>query len=165
MWHDRSPILLAMLINSLIPALIWGLCFIIFNKELLNKSIAGITITCMLVLIYTAIINLIYLRLTAKATGVIPTISLISFLPLCLGFMAVLSPEWKTFGLVTCLFSPYGWMSVTQLSLVKLGMVFTGQMALLAGLNRLIQGKLYRLGRSGLQTVDRQEPEIARINK
>jgi hypothetical protein len=164
-WHDRSPILLAMLINSLIPALIWGLCFVVFNKELLNKSIVGIVITCTLTLIHTAIINLIYLRSTAKATGVIPMISLISFLPLCLGFMAVLSPEWKTFGLVTFLFSPYGWMSVTQLSLVELGMVFIGQMALLAGLNRLIQGKLYRLGRSGLQTIDRQKPELARANK
>jgi hypothetical protein len=56
-------------------------------------------------------------------------------------------------------------MSVTQLSLVELGMVFIGQMALLAGLNRLIQGKLYRLGRSDLQTIDRQKPELARINK
>ncbi len=164
-WHDRSPILLAMLINSLIPAIIWGLCFIIFNKELLSKSIAGIAITCTLILIHTAIVNLIYLRSTVKATGVIPTISLISFVPLWIGFMAILTPASKTFGLMAFLFSPYGWMSVTQLSLVDLGMVFSSQIVLLAGLNRLIQGKLYRLGRENMQIIDRQEPELMRVNK
>jgi hypothetical protein len=165
LWHDRSPILLAMLINSLIPALIWGLCFVIFNHELLSKSMAGIAITCLLALIHTAIINLIFLRSTAKATGVIPTISLISFLPLWIGFMAILTPSWKTFGLMTCLFSPYGWMSVTQLSLVDLGIVFSSQIVLLAGLNRLMQGKLDRLGRDNLPTLDRQEPELVRTDR
>jgi hypothetical protein len=165
-WHDRSPILLAMLVNLLIPAIVWGLCFGLFISDLqwLAKSICGIIIVSNLTLIHTVIISFIFLRSRSKNTGAIPLIILMSVLPLCLGFLAVITVDYQMLGAGLLLFSPFSWMGVTQLSILNIGMIIMGQIGILAGVTKLLQTRLQKLGRSETQVLSQQKSSLVRTN-
>jgi hypothetical protein len=165
-WHDRSPIGLAMLINLLISASVWGGCFGLFLTDLqwLTKSICGIIIVSVLTLIHTVIANLLFLRAKSKNTGVVPLIILMSILPLGLGLMAIITADYQMLGAGLFLFSPFSWMSVTQLPLVNIGMIIMGQIGILAGVTKLLQGRLEKLGRSNTQALSQQSSLLVRSN-
>jgi hypothetical protein len=165
-WHDRSPILLAMPINLLIPAIVWGFCFGIFIPDLqwLAKSICGIIIVSILTMIHTVMIGLIFLRSKSKTTGAIPLIILMSVLPLCLGFLSVITFDAQMLGAGLLLFSPFSWMGVTQLSILNIGMIIMGQIGILAGVTKLLQTRLHKLGRSETQVLSQQQSSLVRRN-
>lgn len=165
-WHDRSPIGLAMLINLLISATVWGVCFGVFLPDLqwLAKTICGVIIVSILTLIHTVVVNLIFLRTRSKNAGAIPLIFLMSALPLFLGFMAVITANYRLLGAGLFLFSPFSWMSVTQLSIPNIGMIIMGQISILAGVTKLLQRRLQKLGRSDTQAIARQQSSLAGTN-
>jgi hypothetical protein len=165
-WHDRSPIGLAMLINLLISATLWGVCFGVFLPDLqwLAKTICGVIIVSILTLIHTVVVNLIFLRARSKNAVAIPLIVLMSALPLCLGFMAVITSDYRMLGTGLFLFSPFSWMGVTQLSIPNIGMIIMGQIGILAGVTKLLQRRLQKLGRSDTQAIDRQQSSLAGTN-
>ncbi|PSB52779.1 hypothetical protein [Chamaesiphon polymorphus] len=165
-WHDASPIGLAMLINVAISAIVWGTCFGIFVSDpvWLLKSLCGIIIVSVLTLIHAGIINLIFLRSPAKTRGVMPLIILMSGLPLFLGFIATITLNHSSSGLWLFLFSPFAWMGVTQLALPSIGAVLMGQLGILAGITKLIQRRLQQLGRSDTQALSQQKSLLARTN-
>jgi hypothetical protein len=165
LWHDRSPIGLAMVVNLLIPALVWGLCFCLFMPDLewLTKSICGIIIVSILTLIHTAIVSFIFLRSRSKNAGAIPLTILMSVLPLCLGFVAVISSDYRMLGTGLLLFSPFTWMGVTQLSILNIGMIIMVQIGMLAGLTKLLQRRVHKLG-SSQDLRDRHPDLLARVN-
>ncbi|AFY94614.1 hypothetical protein [Chamaesiphon minutus] len=166
-WHDASPIGLAMLINVAISALVWGTCFGIFvsDRVWLIKSLCGVIIVSVLTLIHTGIINLIFLRTRAKTRGVMPLIILMSGLPLFLGFIATITLNHSSFGLLLFLFSPFAWMGVTQLALPNIGAIFMGQLGILAGITKLLQQRIKQLGRSETQTLSQQKSLMAGTNR
>jgi hypothetical protein len=165
-WHDRSPIGLAMLINLLISAIVWGVCFGLFVPDLqwLAKSICGIIIVSILTLIHTVVVNLIFLRAKSKNVGAMPIVILMSALPLCLGFMAVITSDYRMLGAGLFLFSPFSWMGVTQLSIINIGMIIMGQIGILVGVTRVLQRRLQQLGRSATQAIDRQQSSLVRAS-
>jgi hypothetical protein len=162
-WHDASPIGLAMLINVAILAIIWGTCFGIFlsDRAWLLKSLCGIIIVSVLTLIHTGIINLIFLRTRAKIRGVMPLIILMSGLPLFLGFIATITLNHSSSGLYLFLCSPFAWMGVTQLGLPSIGAILMGQLCILAGVTKLLQRRIQQLGRSDTQALSQQKSLIA----
>ena len=158
-WHDSSPIGLAMLVNAAISASVWGLCLGIFlsDRVWLLKSLCGIIIVSVLILIHTIIINLIFLRSHAKSRGVMPLIILMSGVPLLLGFVAIITFDRQISGLNFFLFSPFAWMGVTRLSLPNICLIIMGQLGILAGGTKLLQARLQKLGRSETQTLSQQK--------
>jgi hypothetical protein len=167
LWHDRSPIIVAMLINLSISAIVWGLCFGVFihDRDLLIKSICGIIIASILMLIHTVIINFIYLRSRAKRTGAIPLTIPISWIPILLGgLMTISNPNLRSLGTNLLLFSPFAWMAVTQLSLLNIAAIAIGQLGILVGLTKLLQRRLQKLGNSATQTLSHQKSVVARSN-
>ena len=165
-WHDRSPIGLAMLANLLIPATIWGLSFGIFvgDREWLIKSICGIVIVSTLTLIQTIIISFIFIRSQSRNSGAIPLIILMSVLPLCLGFTGIVSSGYQALGVGLFLCSPLAWMGVTQLSILNIGMIMMGQIGVLAGLTKLFQTRLQKLERSADRYLSPQQAQLVRTN-
>jgi hypothetical protein len=166
LWHDRSPIIIAMLVNLLIPAIIWGLCFVVFvhDRELLIKSICGIAIVSILTLIHTIVISFICLRSMPRNTGIIPLIFLMSCLPVFMGFTALMHPAHQDSSIVMLLFSPFAWMAVTQLSIPNIGMIMMGQLGILAGLAKLFQRRVQKLGEADPQVINQQKSSLARTN-
>jgi hypothetical protein len=163
-WHDASPIGLAILINVAISTTIWGLCFAIClpDRVWLLKSLGGIIIVSILTLIHTVIINLIFLRARAKNRGAMPLIVLMSALPLCLGFFGIITVDYRLSGLNLWLFSPFAWMGVTQLSLPNIGSLIVVQLGILAGFTKLLQAKVQKLGRSETQALNQQKSSLVR---
>jgi hypothetical protein len=162
-WHDRSPILLATLVNLLIPGVIWGLCFAIFvrDRELIIKAICGIVIVSILTLIHAIVINFISLRSSTKKIVVIPLIFLMSCLPVYMGFIGLMNPAYKELSIVMLMFSPFAWIAVTQLSIPNIVMIAIGQLGMLAGLTKLFQHRLQKLGAADIQAIERQQPSIS----
>jgi hypothetical protein len=165
LWHDRSPIVLAMLVNLLIPAIVWGLSFEIFtsDRELSFKAIGGIMIVSILTLIHTVIINLIFLRSKAKSTGAIPLILFMSCLPLFPAFIVTGNPVFRDSSINFLIFSPFGWMAAMQLSLPNLGMTIVGQIGILAGLTKSLQSRLQQIGKSDTQILSQHTASLAKI--
>jgi hypothetical protein len=166
-WHNASPIGLAMLVNVVILAVVWGTCFGIFvsDPEWLIKSLCGIIIISILMLIHTGVINLIFLQSKAKTRGVIPLIILMSALPLLLGFIATIVLNHSNSGLWLFLFSPFAWIGVTQLALPNIGAILMGQLGILAGITKLLQRRITQLGRADTQALSQQKSLIAGINR
>jgi hypothetical protein len=163
-WHDRSPILVAMAINLAIAAVIWGLCFGIFvaDRQLVFKCLCVILMTGILTLIQTVIITSISLRLRVKNLGVIPLIILMSWLPLFSGILATINPASKNIGLGLMLFSPFSWVGVAQLSLFNIGLIALAQIGILAGSTKLLASKIVKLGNLDDRRLDRQQPLLIR---
>jgi hypothetical protein len=165
-WHDRSPIILAMLVNLIIPAIVWGLGFVIFidDLDLIIKSICGIIVVSILTLMHSIVINFICLRSSTKNTVIIPLIFLMSSLPVYMSFIGFMNPAYKDLSTIVLMFSPFAWISVTQLSLLNIGMIMMGQIGILAGLTQLFQRRVYKLGASDIQSIDQQKSSLARTN-
>ncbi len=163
-WHDRSPILVTMAINIAISAVVWGLCFGIFSpeRESIFKYLCGISIASILMLIQTVIITFISLRSRRKMQGVIPLIILMSWLPLFTGILVTINQNGKGIGLGLFLFSPFSWMAVTQLSILKIGLIALAQIGILAGSTKLLARKIVEIGNTEDRTIDRQQPSLIR---
>jgi hypothetical protein len=157
-WHDRSPILVAMAINLAISAVVWGLCSSIFitDRELAIKCLCGILIASILTLIQTVIITFVSLRSKVKNIGAIPLIILMSWIPLASGFLATIDPSSRDIGLGLMLFSPFAWMGVTQVSIFNIGLIALGQIGILAGFTKLLANKVAKLTNSNKTSLDRQ---------
>jgi hypothetical protein len=165
-WHDHSPIVLAMLVNLLIPVIVWGLCFGIFvrDPELLIKSMCGIAIVSILTLIHAIVINFICWRSITKNTGIIPLIFMMSCLPVFMGFIALMNPAHQDLSIVMLLFSPFAWIAVTQLSIPNIGIIIIGQLGILAGLTKLFNRRLQKLGAVDSKVINQQKSSLARTN-
>lgn len=165
-WHDRSPIILAMLVNLLIPAIVWGLCFAIFinDLDLIIKSICGIIIVSILTLIHSIIINFICLRSSTKNVVTIPLIFIMSSLPVYMGFIGLINPAYKDLSVAMLMFSPFAWIAVAQLPILNIGMIMMGQLGILAGLNKIFQRRVQKLGAADIQVISQQKSLLARTN-
>jgi hypothetical protein len=160
LWHDRSPSVLAMAVNLLIPAIIYSVCAIVLIRdlELLGKLAIGITIATILTLICTVIANLMSLgSYSTKQAGIAPLLGLILCLPLIVGAWAMMYPLTQQFGTNLLLFSPLFPVGIQQLSGLEICFDLIAQLAILAGCTKLLQGKLQKLGAAESQkTLDRQ---------
>ncbi len=167
LWHDRSPSVLAMAVNLMIPAIIYGVCAIVLihDLELLGMLAIYITISMILILICTAIANLLSLGAhNTKQGGTISLLGLILFLPLIGGIWAMMYPLTKQLGMNLLLFSPMFSVGIHQLSSLEICFDIIAQLAILAGCTKLLQGKLQKLGASDShKTIDRQ-PAQGRLN-
>ncbi len=150
MWHDRSPSILAIGINLAISAILWGLCAVVFvhNLELLIKFGIGITFATILTLIYTIFAHFLCLHSSVKNSGIIPIVCLVSLIPLLLGSLTLTNPVYKDLGYSLFLFSPFFWVGIAQLSLPGIGIILLGQLGILAGINKLFQQQLLKIGAS-----------------
>jgi hypothetical protein len=160
LWHDRSPSVVAMAVNLTIPAIIYSVCAIVFLHDLglLAKLTISIAISTILTLICTVIANLLSLRSSnTKQGGVLSLLGLVVFLPLGGSVLAMMYPLTKQFGTNLLLFSPMFSLGILQLSSLEICFDIIGQLAILAGCTKLLQGKLQKLGASESQkTIDRQ---------
>jgi uncharacterized membrane protein YjfL (UPF0719 family) len=165
-WHDRSPIELAILINLLMSAIVWGLCCGVFiYGEFLIRSLCGIIITGILMLIYTSIISFICLQSSTRKIRANPLIILMSCLPLFLGFVAVVNPESRDLSLNLLLFSPLAWIGILYLSIPNIGMIIIGQIGILIRLTTLMQRRLQKLGSLDLQPISQQKLLLVEKNR
>jgi hypothetical protein len=155
-WHDRSPSVVAMAINIAIPAIVWGLCSIVFVRDLesLLKFICGIAIASILTLIYTVVINFFCLRSPLKGAGIAAIVSMMSFFPVAFGTLAAINEVYKDLGAGLLLFSPFLWLGIAQLSLPSIGIAMMAQLGILAGLTKLLQRRLQIVGASTTQRFD-----------
>ncbi|WP_373541354.1 hypothetical protein [Chamaesiphon sp.] len=146
-WHDRSPIVVAILLNLAIAATVWGLCFSIFieDRQLLLRSICGIIIVSLLTLIYTTVVQTIGLRSSASKPQPISLIVLMSCLPLLSILMATISEDFRNLSLNLLLFSPLSWAGIWYLSLPNIGMMILGQIWILVGATKMLQRRLHKL--------------------
>jgi hypothetical protein len=165
-WHDRSPSVLAMAIHLAISAIVWGLCSIVFADDLesLVKFISGIAIASILILIYTVVVNLICLRSPLKGIVVIMPIFLMSLFPIVFGTLAGMNEVYKDIGFGLLLFSPLFWLGIAKLSLPSIGIAFMAQLGILAGLTKLLQQRLRKVGASTTQMLSQQRSLLERTS-
>jgi hypothetical protein len=165
-WHDRSPSVVAMVINIAIPAIVWGLCSIVFVRDLesLLKFICGIAIASILTLIYTVVINFLCLTSRLKGAGIAAAISMMSFFPVTFGTLAAINEVYKDLGAGLLLFSPLLWLGIAQLSLPSIGIAMMAQLGILAGLTKLLQRRLQLVGASTIQRFNRHKSQLELID-
>jgi hypothetical protein len=169
LWHDRSPSVLAMAINLMIPAIIYSVCAIVFIHDLglVGKLAIGIVISTILTLICTVIANLLSLRSNNnKRGGVIPLLGLLLLLPLFGSAWATIMMNTLAtqFGTNLLLFSPLFSAGIQHLSSLEICFDTIVQLAILAGCTKLLQGKLQKLGASESQKVIDMQPALGRSN-
>jgi hypothetical protein len=160
LWHDRSPSVLAMAVNLMIPAIIYGVYAIVFVHDLglLGNLAIHIVISTILILICTVIANLLSLgSYNHKQSGAISLLGLTLCLPLIGGIWAMMYQSTKQLGTNLLLFSPMFSVGISQLSSLEICFDLIVQLAILAGCTKLLQGKLQKLGASESQKIiDRQ---------
>ncbi|MFM2303482.1 MAG: hypothetical protein RLZZ135_891, partial [Cyanobacteriota bacterium] len=165
-WHDRSPSVIAMGINIAIPAIGWGLCSIVFVRDLesLVKFSCGIAIASILTLIYTVVINFFCLRSPLKGAGIAAAMSMMSFFPVTFGTLAAMNAVYKDLGAGLLLFSPFLWLGIANLSLPSIGIAMMAQLGILAGLTKLLQRRLQIVGASTTQRFNRHKSQLESID-
>jgi hypothetical protein len=166
LWHDRSPSVLAMAINLMIPAIIYGVCAIVFIHDLglLGKLTIGITISTILTLISTVIANLLSLRSYNFRGGGIALLGTILFLTMVGSALAMMHPLTQQLGSNLLLFSPLFSLGIHGLSSLEICLDIIAQLAILAGSTKLLQGKLQKLGASESQKTIEIQPTLGRSN-
>jgi hypothetical protein len=55
-------------------------------------------------------------------------------------------------------------MSVTQLSIIDIGMIIMGHIGILVGVTKLLQRRLQQLGCLDTQAIDRQQSSLVRAS-
>jgi hypothetical protein len=161
LWHDRSPSVLAMAVNLAIPAIIYGVCAIVFIHDLglSGKLAIGITISTILTLICTVIANLLSLgpNTTRQQGGGVALLGSLLFVTMLGSGLAMMYPLTQQLGTNLLLFSPLFSVGIQQLSGLEICFDLIAQLAILAGCTKLLQGKLQKLGAAESQkTIDRQ---------
>jgi hypothetical protein len=166
LWHDRSPSILAMAINLMIPAIIYGVCAIVFIHDLglLGKLTIGIIISTLLTLICTVIANLLSLGSYNSKGGGIPLLGTIMFLTMLGSALAMMYPFTQQIGNNLLLFSPLFSIGIYQLSSLEICFDTIVQLAILAGCTKLLQGKLQKLGTLESQKTIDMQPALGRSN-
>ncbi len=155
-WHDRSPSVLAMVINLAITAIIWGLCAILFvhDLELFVKLILGIAIATSLTLILTIIANLLGLVSDrTKAGGIGAVLLLFLLVPILGGLVLTSNPAFTSISANLFLFSPLFWVGVHKLSISQIFINILGQLGISVGLTKLFQRRLEKLVTSDRQNL------------
>jgi hypothetical protein len=166
LWHDRSPSVLAMAINLMIPAIIYGVCAIIFVHDLglLGELTIGIIISTILTLICTVIANLLSLGSYNSKSGGIPLLGTILFLTMLGSVLAMMYPFTQQLGNNLLLFSPLFSIGIHGLSSLEICFDIIVQLSILAGCTKLLQGKLQKLGASESQKTIDLQPALGRSN-
>ena len=164
-WHDRSPIVVAIFLNLVISVTVLGLCCSIFidDRQLLLRSICGLILMSILILIYTTVVQMIALLPSTRKHGSISLRILLSCLPLLLVVTATASEGVRNLVLNLLLFSPLSWAGIWHLSLPNIGTIVFGQIGMLAGVTKLLQRRLHKLT-SVAQQPSQQKLALGRKN-
>ncbi len=155
MWHDRSPVILAVLINLAIAAICWGglaigTFIVSHNLDLCIKFMFGLAIATLLSLIYTIVAQQMVLQAQIKNSGILPLFLLMSLIPLIFGWMFMTSWQshhlYKDIGCIGLLFSPFFWFGISQLSLLTIGITMLSQVWISMKFLRFFKHQLLRVG-------------------
>lgn len=132
LWHDRSPIVLAVLINLAIAAVVWSWLGIIFIRDLTATFyfIVGIFSVSLVVFLQSIyIISSLGLSLQLKSNPFVISL-LMSYLPLVLGGVFAIFSGSQIVGKMFVMFTPFSWLAIGQLPIWLVGLVTLGQLAM-----------------------------------
>ena len=169
MWGDRSPALLAIGMNLAVSAIAWllvsSIAFVLSpNFDLFGRFIVGAIMAGILTLIYTIAVHIQCLRSHLKNSEIIPSILLMSLLPLVCSFFLIAgwssSLLYKDLGLGLLLFSPLFWLGIIQLSYPAIALTAIAQLGILMGAFKLLDRQLLKLGELTMPASN-QRPSIS----
>ncbi len=174
-WHDRSPAVLAVLINLAIAALGWGglalgTFIVSHNLYLYGQFMQGLAISTLLTLIYTIVVQQMSFQAQIKNSGVMALFFLVSFVTLLLGLMFTTSwhsdSNYKEIGCIVLLFSPFFWIGIAQLSLPTIGLTMLSQLWILLKLVKTFKHQLLNVNTMKISSLSNQyrfDPEQAKF--
>jgi hypothetical protein len=147
-WHDRSPIVLAVLINLALAAVVWGLLGVIFIRDLIAtfQFIVGI-LSVSLVVFLQSIYIVVSLGLSSRLKSNPFAMSiLMSYLPLVLGGMFAIFSGGQIVGTMFVMFTPFSWLAIGQLPIWLVGLITLGQLAMSISACKNLARKVTQLG-------------------